>query len=202
MVFSSKGLSHKGLLSLVLALSLLLMAACGGSKKESRWDNAQNGGKTTSSSSSGGGGTATGTATSTGTKPDNKIPDKTAPGAIKPLDGGSFNKFFPPAGDGYDRVAAQEKEGSSIYKLKKGGKDAAELSITDTANNPSAVDKFKTSSQKIGGYPAVDQGSTATAVLVANRFQVKAISKDPSFTKADREKWLAKFNLSGLSALK
>jgi hypothetical protein len=200
MVFSSKGVSNKVLMSLVLALSLLLMAACGGKKEPSRWDNAQNGGKTTSSSS-----TSTGTGTAVAPKqdkPDNKIPDKTAPGAIKPLDGGTFNKFFPPAGDGYDRVAVQEKEGTAIYKLKKGGKDAAELSVTDTANNPSAVEKFKSSSQKIGGYPAVDQGSTATAVLVANRFQVKAISKDPSFSKADREKWLGKFNLSGLSALK
>lgn len=117
-------------------------------------------------------------------------------------EGGSFNKFFPPAGEGFERVASQEKEGFSEYKLKKDGKEVAMLAINDIAANPSAAEKFKKSTRTIGGFPVVDQGSTATAVLVANRYQVKVLSRDASFTKEDREAWLAKFNLAGLAALK
>lgn len=120
----------------------------------------------------------------------------------KPQEGGGFNKFFPAAGDGFERVASQEKEGFSEYKLKKGGKEVAMLAINDIAANPSAADKFKSSTRMIGGFPAVDQGAMASAVLVANRYQVKVLSRDPSFTKADRDAWLAKFNLQGLSTMK
>lgn len=116
--------------------------------------------------------------------------------------GSSFNKFFPDGGAGFERVYTQEKKGFAEAKLKKGGKDAAMLSISDTLNTPTAAGKFKQSTQKIGGFPAVNQGSTATAVLVADRYQVKIQSRDPSFTQADREAWLQKFNLRGLAQLK
>jgi hypothetical protein len=86
--------------------------------------------------------------------------------------------------------------------LKKGGKDVAELSITDTVNTPDARDKFKQSTQKIAGYPAATQGTTMTSILVADRFQVKVRSLDPSFSPIDREAWLQKFNLSGIASLK
>ena len=76
------------------------------------------------------------------------------------------------------------------------------MAISDTLNNPSAVNKFKNSTETIAGYPAVSQGKTATAILVGNRFQVKVLSRDPSFTASDREAWLAKFDLNGLSQLK
>ncbi len=194
MVLKQKGFS-KIWVSLTLVL-VLLMAACGGApKEESRWDKAQNEstGKKTDKKEE---------PKNTDEKPDQSIPDKTDPANLKPLAGSAFNKFFPAAGDGFERVAAQEKEGLAIYKLKKDGKDAAELTISDTANNPSAAEKFKKSTSKIGGFPALDQGSTGTTLLVADRFQVKAISKNPGFTKADREAWLKKFDLNGLSALK
>lgn len=194
MVLTQKGFS-KIWVSLTLVL-VLLMAACGGApKEESRWDKAQNEstGKKVDKKEE---------PKNTDKTPDQSIPDKTDPANLKPLAGSAFNKFFPAAGDGFERVAAQEKEGLAIYKLKKDGKDAAELTISDTANNPGAIEKFKKSTSKIGGFPALDQGSTGTALLVADRFQVKAISKNPSFTKTDREAWLKKFDLNGLSALK
>jgi len=116
--------------------------------------------------------------------------------------GGSFNKYFPAGGGGYERVYTQEKKGAAIAKLKKGGKDVAELSITDTRNEPTARDKYKQSTQRIAGYPATTQGTTMTSILVADRFQVKVRSLDPSFAPSDREAWLQKFNLSGLASLK
>ena len=115
--------------------------------------------------------------------------------------GSSFNKFFPKAGNGYDFAYAQEKKGFAEGKLKKDGKDVALLSISDTSSTPAAVAKFQQSTKKIGGYPAVEVGNTQTAVLVNNRYQVKALSRDPSFTASDREAWLQKFNLNGLARL-
>lgn len=118
--------------------------------------------------------------------------------------GSEFNKFFPTAGAGYQRVYTQEKKGFAEAKLKKDGKDLAVLSVNDTqavkgAANPAA--KFVNSPKTVGGYPAVSQGSTGTAILVANRYQVKVQSRDASFTEADREAWIQKFNLSGLAQL-
>ncbi|MEA5537266.1 hypothetical protein [Crocosphaera sp. XPORK-15E] len=116
--------------------------------------------------------------------------------------GGSFNRFFPPSSAGYERVYTQEKKGFAEAKLKKDGKEMAMMAISDTLNNPSAATKFEKSSQKIGGYPAVSQGSTATAILVGGRFQVKVLSRDPAFTESDRQAWLEKFDLNGLAGLK
>lgn len=118
--------------------------------------------------------------------------------------GSEFNKFFPPDGAGYQRVYTQEKKGFAEAKLKKDGKDLAVLSVNDTqgvkgATNPAA--KFVNSPKKIAGYPAVSQGSTGTAVLVGNRYQVKVQSRDASFTEAEREAWIQKFNLGGLARL-
>ena len=116
--------------------------------------------------------------------------------------GGSFNKFFPPSGDGYERVYTQEKKGFAEAKLKKDGKDVALLAISDTLNNPDATKKFEKSDQTIKGYPAVSQGKTGTSVLVGNRFQVKVLSRNPAFSESDRQTWLEKFDLGGLSKLK
>ena len=116
--------------------------------------------------------------------------------------GSEFNKFFPKAGDGYQRVFTQEKKGFAEAKLKKGGKDVAMLAVSDVKNNPSAVTKYQQSTKKIAGYPAATLGSTQTSVLVNNRYQVKVLSRDPSFTANDRQAWLEKFDLSGLSRLK
>ncbi|MBD2507799.1 hypothetical protein H6G91_11005 [Nostoc muscorum FACHB-395] len=115
--------------------------------------------------------------------------------------GSEFNKFFPKASDGYQGVYTQEKKGFANLKLKKGGKDMALLSISDTTSTPNAVAKFSKSTKKIGGYPAIEVGKTQTAILVG-KYQVKAISSNPSFTASDRADWLEKFNLNGLAKLK
>lgn len=115
--------------------------------------------------------------------------------------GSSFNQFFPDGSGDYERVYTQEKKGFAEAKLKKDGKEVAVLSISDTLNTPSAVNKFQQSVETIGGYPAVNQGKTGTAVLVADRFQVKVLSRDDSFTEQERKTWLNKFNLSGLAQL-
>lgn len=115
--------------------------------------------------------------------------------------GSEFNKLFPKASDGYQGVYTQEKKGFANLKLKKGGKEVALLSISDTTSTPSAAAKFSKSTKKIGGYPAVEVGKTQTAILVG-KYQVKAISSNPSFTASDRSDWLEKFNLNGLAKLK
>ena len=116
--------------------------------------------------------------------------------------GSKFNKFFPAASDGYQRVFTQEKKGFAQAKLKKDGKEVAKISVNDTTSNPSAAAKFADSPKKISGYPAVERGKQ-TAVLVDNRYQVKIISSDPNeFTASDREAWLKKFDLNGLAKVK
>ncbi len=115
---------------------------------------------------------------------------------------GQFNRFFPQSANGFERIYTQEKTGTAEAKLQRDGKDVALLSIFDTISNPDATTKFKGSPKTIAGYPAQQTGNTQTALLVADRFQVKAISRDPSFTATDREVWLQKFNLTGLAQLK
>ncbi|MGF1675613.1 MAG: hypothetical protein ACFCUV_18300 [Rivularia sp. (in: cyanobacteria)] len=116
--------------------------------------------------------------------------------------GSEFNKFFPQASDGYQRVFTQEKKGFAEAKLKQDGKDVAVMAISDTTSLPGAAAKFSNSTKQISGYPAVEVGNTQTAILVGDRYQVKVLSRNPSFTATDREAWLKKFNLSGLSRLK
>lgn len=137
---------------------------------------------------------------------DNAQQQSTNKGATAVVDssqsGGNFNRYFPDGNSEYQRIYSQEKKGFAEAKLKKAGAEVAILSISDTLNNSSAIAKFKESSTKIGGYPSVTQGSTATAVLVGDRYQVKIRSKDSSFSSSDRERWLGQFDLRGLSKLK
>ena len=114
--------------------------------------------------------------------------------------GSTFNSYFPDSSNGYERVYTQEKQGFAQAKLKREGKEIAILSISDVANT-SAVNKFQNSTSKIKGYKAIEQGKTATAILVNDRYQVKIRSKDSSFSQGDRQKWLGKFNLRGLAKL-
>jgi hypothetical protein len=116
--------------------------------------------------------------------------------------GAQFNQFFPDSVRGYQIVPAQEKKGFAEYKVNKDGKNVAVLSISDTVSIPTAAAKYQDSPLKIGGYPAVEQGSTGTGILVNGRYQVKVLSRDPSFTKDDRAAWLQKFNLKGLAQIK
>jgi hypothetical protein len=103
-------------------------------------------------------------------------------------------------------VFTQEKKGFAEAKLKKDGKDLAMLAISDAVADVtggiSATKKFEKSVTKIAGYPAVDVGTTQTAVLVADRYQVKVLSRSPAFTKTERQAWIQRFDLSGLSRLK
>jgi hypothetical protein len=186
MMFRLKSINYLAIIFLPLAL---FGTACSGNESNSRWANAQR------ESTQGTNPAATTTPAQTRTSQNRSRSDK-------PVAGGEFNKFFPAASeDGYTRVASQEKEGFAEYKLKKDGKDVAMLAVTDTVTNPEAAAKFRESGRQINGYPAIEQGSTATAVLVDNRFQVKVLSRNPSFTKQDREAWLQKFNLAGLAGL-
>ncbi|MDX2231759.1 MAG: hypothetical protein NW220_19155 [Leptolyngbyaceae cyanobacterium bins.349] len=118
------------------------------------------------------------------------------------VNGSKMNRYFPKSGGGFSVVPAQEKKGFAEHKVNRGGKNVAVLSINDTISNPSAAAKYQQSNTKIGGFPAVEQGQTGTGVLVGDRFQVKAQSRDPSFTRQDRVAWIQKFDLNGLSTLK
>jgi len=115
--------------------------------------------------------------------------------------GSTFNKFFPNSTGTYEVVPAQEKKGFAEYKLNKDGKTVAMLSVSDTTSLPTAVVKYRNSTETIAGYPAVNQGTTATGILINDRYQVKVLSRDPSFTQEDRVAWLQKFDLRGLAKL-
>lgn len=162
------------LASLVLGL-LLFISACGAPKPPSQFDQVQE-----------------------------QTTQKNAPPAVakEAEQGGSFNKFFPKSVAGFQIVPAQEKKGFAEYKVNRDGKNVAVLSISDTISIPTAAEKYKQSTLQIAGYPAVEQGTTITGVLVSDRYQVKVQSRDASFTKDDRTDWIGKFNLNGLANLK
>lgn len=122
--------------------------------------------------------------------------------AKKAEQGATFNKFFPEGIRGYEVIPAQEKKGFAEYKVLRDGKNVAMLSISDTTSVPAAAAKYQTSTFKVANYPAVDQGTTATGILVNNRYQVKVLSRDPSFSRDDRIAWLQKFDLKGIAQLK
>ncbi|MFP4220898.1 MAG: hypothetical protein ACLFM4_04100 [Phormidium sp.] len=116
------------------------------------------------------------------------------------IPGSAFNRFFPQASGEYERVYTQEKDGFAEAKLKRNGEDVAMLAISDTTNVPAAAERLRNSSDRISGYPAATLGSQ-TSILVADRFQVKVISRSPDFSESDREAWLKQFDLQGLSRL-
>ncbi|MGB2926413.1 MAG: hypothetical protein WBB82_14010 [Limnothrix sp.] len=125
----------------------------------------------------------------------------TSPVDATPQKGSAFNKFLPSGGGGYDTTFTQEKEGFAEVKLTKGGTEMAKISISDTANNLAALSKFDGANDSVSGFPVVAQGSKATAALVGDRYQVKVMSRNDSFTAADREAWLQKVDLQGLARL-
>lgn len=116
--------------------------------------------------------------------------------------GSQFNQFFPTDQGGFKRVYTQEKKGFSEAKLKKNGTVMAMLAISDTSSLPGAAAKYDNATEKLASYPTVEVGNTQTGILVADRYQVKVISRDPSFTQQDRQDWIQKFDLAGLSKLK
>jgi hypothetical protein len=171
----------KILLSLALTFILFISAGCA-TQTPTRWDQAQQ------------------TSTQKTKTPPTVVNGTPLP--KKAVSGGKFNQYFPQSGNGFTRIYVQEKAGFAEAKLEKGGKTVAMLSINDLASNPTAAQKYSSSTQKIGGYPAVQQGANATAVLVGNRYQVKVQSRDPSFSASDRQAWIQKFNLNGLASVK
>lgn len=115
--------------------------------------------------------------------------------------GGEFNKFFPKARDKFTITYLQEKEGFAEAALEFEGDEVATMSISDTANNPSARDKFANSAKDLEGYPLAAVGSQGSAILVADRFQVQVRSTAGDFAESDRTAWLLEFDLDGLAAL-
>ncbi|MGG6297207.1 hypothetical protein ACQ4M4_22670 [Leptolyngbya sp. AN02str] len=115
--------------------------------------------------------------------------------------GGEFNQFFPTDGDGYNVVFTQEKQGFAQAKLERQGQEIATLSINDTVSVPESTDRYTNSSESLAGYPVADIGRNQTGMLVGDRYQVKVVTKDSSFTPQDRRAWLQRFDLDGLSKL-
>jgi hypothetical protein len=115
--------------------------------------------------------------------------------------GGELNRFFPEERDPFTLTFLQEKEGFAEAALEFEGEEVATLSISDTANNPSARDKFADSNRDLDGYPLAAVGSRGSAILVADRFQVQARSTADDFAESDRTDWLLEFDLDGLASL-
>jgi len=117
------------------------------------------------------------------------------------INGTAFNRFFPSPGTGEEVVFTQEKRGFSEAKLKRGGELLALLAISDTTTAPETRSKFQSSGERINGWPLVEQGSQASALLVANRFQVKVIGQGSGLDPDRRHALLGAFNLARLAAL-
>ncbi|MEM7772240.1 MAG: hypothetical protein AAF327_17210 [Cyanobacteria bacterium P01_A01_bin.37] len=115
--------------------------------------------------------------------------------------GSTFNQFFPGSQGNYEVVPAQEKAGFAEYKLKQDGETVAMLTINDTISLPAAAVKYENATESIAGYPSVNQGATATGILVNGRYQVKVLSRSDEFDQESREAWIQKFDLIGLAQL-
>jgi hypothetical protein len=90
------------------------------------------------------------------------------------VNGTAFNRLFPAPGPGEQLVFTQEKRGFSEARLKQGDQTRALLAISDTVTAPEARDKFAASTESLQGWPLAEQGGQASALLVAERFQVNA----------------------------
>ena len=119
----------------------------------------------------------------------------------QPVKGKSFNAAFPEEVDGYEVVFTQEKEGFVQATLKKGGLDLAVLTVADLVDNAEAMTKFQNAPDRLGAFPVAANGSTGTALLVADRFQVQVRSRSDEIDEAARKAWLGKFDLELLSGL-
>ncbi|MEX1317771.1 MAG: hypothetical protein AB1Z22_11705 [Synechococcaceae cyanobacterium] len=117
------------------------------------------------------------------------------------VNGTAFNRLFPSAGPGEQLVFTQEKRGFSQARLKQGDATLALLAIADTATAPEAREKFGASSERLQGWPLVEQGPQASALLVADRFQVKVIGQGTGLDVGQRHELLGAFDLPGLAAL-
>ncbi|QNI69666.1 hypothetical protein [Cyanobium sp. NS01] len=117
------------------------------------------------------------------------------------VNGSAFNRLFPTPGPGEELVFTQEKRGFSQARLKQGGEALALLAISDTTTAPEAREKFRSSADSLKGWPLVEQGQQASALLVAERFQVKVIGQEKGLDLTQRHELLEAFDLPGLAAL-
>lgn len=117
------------------------------------------------------------------------------------VEGSAFNRFFPQVEKPWDMVFKQEKTGFAQASLQNDGREVAVLSVSDTKNNPSAADKYRTTEAKLGDLPRAEIDADTTGVLVGDRYQVQIRSMDPSFGPKEREEWLSKFNLEAIGRI-
>ena len=117
------------------------------------------------------------------------------------VNGTAFNRLFPSPQPGESLVFTQEKRGFSEARLKQGDQTLALLAISDTVTAPSARDKFAQATERLQGWPLVEQGPQASALLVSDRFQVKVIGQGVGLDGQQRHDLLGGFDLDGLAAL-
>ena len=117
------------------------------------------------------------------------------------VNGTRFNRLFPTPQAGEQLVFTQEKRGFSQARLKQGSEVRALLSISDVASSPASRTKFSHSEERLQSWPLVDQGSQASALLVADRFQVKVIGQGNGLDVEQRHELLGAFDLPALAAL-
>ncbi len=117
------------------------------------------------------------------------------------VNGTSFNRLFPQPDAGETLVFTQEKRGFSQARLKKGNEVRALLSISDVTTSPASRTKFSASDGALAGWPLVEQGDQSSALLVADRFQVKVIGQGAGLSADERHELLGAFNLQALAAL-
>lgn len=118
------------------------------------------------------------------------------------VNGAAFNRLFPKPRAGEELIFTQEKRGFSQARLKEGESTKALLSISDVLTAPEARNKFRDAHQRLGAWPLVEQGTRASALLVADRFQVKVIGQGVGLDEERRHALLSGFNLPALAALK
>lgn len=117
------------------------------------------------------------------------------------VNGTAFNRLFPAPGPGEQLIFTQEKRGFSEAKLKQNDQTTALLAISDTITAPEARDKFAASQERLQGWPLAEQGGQASALLVADRFQVKVIGQGVGLDVQQRHDLLVAFRLQELAAL-
>jgi hypothetical protein len=117
------------------------------------------------------------------------------------VNGTALNRLFPAPEAGEKLVFTQEKRGFSQARLKQGDAVRALLSISDVTTSPASRAKFGSSGSALAGWPLVEQGDQSSALLVADRFQVKVIGQGAGLSLDERHELLGAFNLQALAAL-
>jgi hypothetical protein len=112
-----------------------------------------------------------------------------------------LNRLFPEPQVGEKLVFTQEKRGFSQARLKQGDEVRALLSISDVTSSPASRAKFSGSGSSLAGWPLVEQGDQSSALLVADRFQVKVLGQGAGLSPDERHELLGAFNLQALAAL-